>query len=502
MRGRNTGALVCADTTRSESFSALVFLPLVLFLVFSPFYDSIGLPVQDDSIMLMDWQRLSELLVVSLVLVVLCLSIFPVRAGFYLLSAVQLWGWLAFFVIGAISSAYAAHPRFAWIEWSWILVCGLTATLICVKSVRFFRSAGTITRLFSLAVLASYTPLYYIRNSDVLFESPSMWGPFFFGFNNVRVFSDCQTAVICVLPWALSRVWSSSLLRAGAWCLAGCYTALAFVAGSRSLMYGQLAACAALVLLLGWNNVAAYMYGQLRLWLLGGTVYVLLFVLYPAVFFDEKVTSWAGSLLRHDSSGRLDLWASAAKMALENPWFGIGPMHFAAVLNPIAASPHNQVFQVMAEFGIVAAILFVFLFSHWLFAVRRGMRFTQPSMTDDARVFSVSIFAALLALLAQSCVSPVFNNPHSQILLIFFGGMLGQYIKWPGNGLKQSIRCPVVVLAALVALGVFAVSCLPWALHIEERNACHFRSSNRPSPHLAPRFWQQGWLFIPCEPIL
>ncbi len=162
MRGRKTGALVCADSTRSESLSALLFLPLVLFLVFSPFYDSIGLPGQEDSIMLMDWQRLSELLVVSFVLVVLCLSIFPVRAGFYLLSAVQLWGWLAFFVIGAISSTYAAHPRFAWIEWSWILVCGLTAALICLKIGRDFRSVSTITRLFSLAVVASYTPLYSI----------------------------------------------------------------------------------------------------------------------------------------------------------------------------------------------------------------------------------------------------------------------------------------------------------------------------------------------------
>ncbi|MBP6811817.1 MAG: O-antigen ligase family protein [Saprospiraceae bacterium] len=500
---RKSGLADCEGLTQAATLTTVVYFLLLLFLVFSPFYDSIGVPVAQNAIMLMDWHRLTELLVVSLVLIILCTQIWSVRKDFFSLPALQIYGWSAFFIIGAVSCTLTIHSRFAWVEWSWILTCGLVVVLISLQSARDLYSMTAIARLFALAVLASYTPLYYILNSDYLFDSSPVWQPSFVGFYNVRVFSDFQTAVICLLPWALSHVSRSTLIRVVAWCLAGCYVALAFVASSRSLVLGQLVAFGGVFLILGHQYAKSYFYGQLRLWLAGALLYALLFIVFPVIVADPantlKPISQA-TLVRFDGSRRVELWYSSIQFAMENPWFGIGPMQFASIINPVAASPHNQIFQVMAEFGIAAAVLFVVLISHWLVAVRRGILSELPVMSADERFCSAAILAAILALFAQSCVSPVFNNPQSQVLLIFLGGMLGGYVKWSAGSVMSSIRRPVFVLASVFALVVFTISCLPWALHLEERNACHFASKNRPTPHLAPRFWQQGWIFEPCEP--
>ena len=106
-----------------------------------------------------------------------------------------------------------------------------------------------------------------------------------------------------------------------------------------------------------------------------------------------------------------------------------------------------------------------------LVALRRGILSALPAMSADERFCSAAILAAIIALFAQSCVSPVFNNPQSQVLLIFLGGMLGGYVEWSAGSVMSSIRRPIFALASVLALVVFAASCLPWVLHLEERNA-------------------------------
>lgn len=477
-----------------------VLLPLILFLIFTPFYDSIGMPAVKKIIFLMDWQRFSEMLAIPLVLVMLCILVWPARRNFYRLPAVQALGWPFFFAIGALSSIFALHPRFAWIEWSWILICFMATVLLSLQAIRDFRSVTTIVRFWVLSVLTSYTSLYYIRNSDYLFGPEPLSGPLIFGFNNVRVFSDYQTVILCLLPWALRGV-SSASIRGGAWLLAGCYAALAFVVGSRSMIFGQILAAVVVVLMLGWRSAVPYLFGQMKLWLVASVTYGLLFVLFPLLFGDGAQVTMRLQL-RSDSSGRIALWESAWQMARMHPWLGVGPMNFSAIPNSIAASPHNHILQVMAEYGFVAAALFVFLVGHWLLGVRRGIRGLLPEMQLSDRNFTVSVLAAMLAMLAQSFVSPVFNNPHSQVLLVLLGGVLGCYVCWPVNQKRFSIRRPAFVAISFTALSIFLATCLPWAAHVGDRNACYLSSTETPTLHLAPRFWQQGWLYMPCEPVI
>ena len=362
-----------------------------------------------------------------------------------------------------------------------------------------YASLSAIVRLWVLAALASYTTLYYVRNSDALFDPTWLAEPSLFGFNNPRVFSDYQTALACLLPWALRHVSTSRPVRVFAWVLAGCYVALGFVTGSRSLFLGQVAAAAFVCLLLGRGGARTYLVGQFRLWMVAIGVYALLFVIIPTLAAGG-VLQMPEYRLRYGGSGRIELWLMALQLTLANPWLGIGPMHFAANLNTIAASPHNQVLQVFAEFGCVAGVLFVALVGAWLTAVCRGIRGGLPGMIDDEGLYAVSLLAVLIALLAQSFVSPVFNNPHSQALLVLVGGVLGCYARWPASNQRISVPRVAALLASMVALLVFWATCIPWALQIEQRNACYVESTQKPTPFFAPRFWQQGWLFIPCEP--
>ena len=59
-----------AKCFRPNGFLPLALLPLVAFLVFSPFYDSIGIPLAKNHFFLMDMQRLTELLAIFFALAI------------------------------------------------------------------------------------------------------------------------------------------------------------------------------------------------------------------------------------------------------------------------------------------------------------------------------------------------------------------------------------------------------------------------------------------------
>ena len=102
-------------------------------------------------------------------------------------------------------------------------------------------------------------------------------------------------------------------------------------------------------------------------------------------------------------------------MAAAFPWLGAGPMHFAVYVNPIAASPYNQIMQLLAEWGSGDDSIHCIGW-HWLIWRLRLLAKRHVSGIDSDHHFDIAVIAALIALFAQSMVSPVFNNPTSQIL--------------------------------------------------------------------------------------
>lgn len=469
---------------------------LLAYLVFSPLLMPLGFPISNAVISLMDWQRILELVTLGLVILWLAPAVI---VGDYAGLNLPGWGesasWLIIFALGVVSCAYAAMPMVALLDWSWTL-CWFVATALLVALAPGSKSAlYESVAVWTITVLASYTLLFYVSNADALFEPLSFLSVRFPGFNNVRPFADYQTVVLFFIPAAINKLVTSDRWRSVCWLLAGMYVALAFMSGSRSLILGQLAGLTSISLLLRRRSTQ-FLGRQLKMWLFGAASYALLFVLFPLLVRGSISTlDPEFVLLRFGVSERDVIWKLAISMFLDSPLLGVGPMHFAAFMNPVAASPHNHVLQLLAEWGGPATAIFVVIAGRFLW---RGVG--AVSQLDEVRPgsdaeFQVAATAALVALLAQSFVSPVFNNPASQILLSLLAILCSS--RGGGTGARGVKMIALAAMAALI-LGTWLVA--PWIGRIAERNSCYVFSTEKPTGRFAPRFWQQGWIFPPCEP--
>lgn len=495
-KAANQAYLVGAGFSRQRAHGLTAIGIVLVYLLFSPLVDVLGLPSSLAAVSLMDWQRIFELITAALVVVLLAPAIIACGTGGVVATKWQVVGWSVFFSLGALSSAMAKIPLLAFLEWSWTLLW-FSATVLLVVSAPSRESLRDVLSTWILAVLASYSMLFYVGNSDALFDPSSFLSMRFPGFNNVRVFADYQTVVLCFAPYAITYRVTGSLWRALGWVLVGLYAALAIASGSRSLLLGQLVAWVTVVFFLR-RSAVPFIRGQFWLWLIGGAVYGLLFVLLPMM--GDSMGHAFSPFLRFDSSRRSELWQMAASMFLGNPVLGIGPGHFAVFPNAIAASPHNQVLQVLAEWGGVAGLIFMVLIGQ--FAVRRLRSLSQSgkAMTENDAHFAAATTAALMALLAQSFVSPIFNNPASQMMLSLLAVVYVRAVPLPFEQVRLAIGRPVAVVA-MVVLVLTAYLVAPWIGRTAARNQCYLSLHDKPTGHFAPRFWQQGWIFPPCDSI-
>lgn len=99
------------------------------------------------------------------------------------------------------------------------------------------------------------------------------------------------------------------------------------------------------------------------------------------------------------SNGRFELWSDAWAAFVASPIGGVGTGGFAAT-NPSELYPHNLVFEVAAELGLVGLVLVAATLAYALAALRQAWR------GDDARRPDVALVAAILvSMLLNSLVS-------------------------------------------------------------------------------------------------
>lgn len=472
---------------------------LLAYLVFSPLLAQLGVPTSDAAISLMDWQRIYELITVGVIVLSISCWLLTIKSNFFILKKTELFGWVLFFLGGACSSFIAELPNVAWLEWSWTLCWFLSTFLLALCFSTKTDVLQGVVQTFVIVVVASYATLFYVFNADPLFDPAPIIIYGFPGFNNLRVFADYQTVVLFFIPFAIQRLDGYFLWRWCAWSLAGSYVALAFASGSRGLFLGQLVAILAVVYF-SKDRWKYFLFGQLRMWCSGILAFGVLFVFIPWLINDLPVTN---SLIRGGLSSREVLWQQAISMAIDNPFFGEGPMHFAVFANKIAASPHNQVLQLMAEWGLPAALIFVALVGKFLYEKLCSIRSNVGEFSNEDSLFVQATMAAFVALVVQSFVSPVFNNPTSQILLSMLLVLIIKVIPRSESVEAAYVKINAQVLAIVsISSTVFFAWCVtPWILNIEERTSCYIEhKDDRPTWHFAPRFWQQGWIFLPCEP--
>ncbi|WP_256669887.1 O-antigen ligase [Pseudomonas sp. OIL-1] len=214
--------------------------------------------------------------------------------------------------------------------------------------------------------------------------------------------------------------------------------------------------------------------------LIGVLLFTLLFHLIPA-WLD--ISPDLRDSLRTSLSGRESIWLLAWEMAKENPWLGVGPMHYAATYNPVAAHPHQVILQWVAEWGTPATLMALCLgvWGMWF-----GLsRLRQGEVDNISAALWLSIAGALI--LAQ--VDGVFVMPYTETwLAILIGLAIAKWSNPKPTPSAQRVFFRVLAIPVILILGNVLINEAPT---VPEDSEAHMSKHHT---GWTPRFWAQGWI--------
>lgn len=408
-------------------------------------------------------------------------------------SLLPLWARLAFclaFGLGLVSAVASTYPRFALLEWATLLLLLGMVLLLAMKAriidgsfdVWSTRILMTLAVVISLKILAGYLAAITTKvqlDSIMLFEGT---------FSNRRFFGQVASMLVPILAYPLLRGGLTRGTQAALYALLAVWWMLVIVSGTRGTWLALAIAASILAIFslrtcAGWLRVQAFSLG------LGGLLFAALFVWLPVS--GGLDTSIENRMINPATlSGREVLWTLTWTQIQAHPWLGIGPMHLAAIRNDVGAHPHNSVLQLVAEWGIPAALAFILPVVVGMLHLLASLRQTPAS----PNVLLVCLTASLLAAATQSMVDGVIVIPYTQTLLVLVAGWtLGVYLRSvtvvpaADESLTMRVAVSVVSMFALVSLlnGVFP----------EVMNRVEMTQSYADTGKLIPpRYWGVGWI--------
>lgn len=468
---------------------------------------------------LLDWQRVFQCLALLSGLLVFAVLCFRNPKGFLTANRTLLL-WCVLGVSGLLSVTFAERPLAALLDWGWmngLVVLILLVAHFCHMNHEAFRDGVLKSALIATLL---YLFWFFVSNTDYLFSYDFRFTePNVVGFSNPRYFSDFQAVLLFLAPAAWGLLLPGSRWRWAAFVLIGLMFSLAFYVGSRSVLLGQLVAHAVLFMVLG-KRYGSFFLRVASCWALGFGIYVGLFLIYvpwsqsPGSSQEEQAVAHAAPMTntllvppRLDSSGRNELLLKAWRLVKERPLFGVGGRHYGCYLkadfndpynrfNGDMAHPHNAFIQLAVEWGVAQALLAAGMLVYLLNRLRcrgRGL--------NSVAHFEMAMAGSLLVLLGHGMVNGVINAPVTQTMLALFLG-------WSTYKVSQPISEIVGKPRVGYALSFFAsgLAVLIAVLFLQELMALpaanrSYTGNNRPTSHLAPRFWQQGWLLPLCGKI-
>lgn len=383
-------------------------------------------------------------------------------------------------LLGLFSSVLAAWPEWALKEWSRyagllllvLLLGGLTTRPTWQNFILWAMAAVGFIHAFQFLVY--YSTAFFtgiqILDADLLFS----------GFSNPRFFGQFQVMLMPMMALLVERCRQQrrtsiaallGLALISQWCIA-------FTLGGRGLWLGLLAGHLALLLINRqlWRIVAL----QAGAALLGLLLFLLLFKLIPI---------WLGldpalrDSLRTGFSGRERIWLWAWEMALANPWLGVGPMHYSATYNPIAAHPHQVVLQWLAEWGFAATLIALALGAWGLLHGARCLRQVSANELD------AGLWVAIVGALVLAQVDGVFVMPYTETwLALLIGLALARWSKPAMPSRIQRIACAIIAIPVFLVLGKVLISEVPTLPQTVDAYMTQHHTG------WTPRFWSQGWI--------
>ena len=465
--------------------------PFFIFVLFGCF---ISLPPSFDlmpQVMSYDEKRIFE---ISLLILAICGIIFSKEINsrllyvYFSLPRQSRWALIYIFCAGLLSSVLAPSTSYALMELS--LFCLLF--FFCLFTAAVFQKHGiTLIGILLTGIYAGaffYEVTFFTSYIGSFIQSnPLVLPEPFSGFSSIRFFNQYQIWTMPFFPLALFLYGKRlpSVLRGLAHVITVSWWILLFASQSRGAISALLIAYVATLAILGkhiWPVLKSTAYSAI----IGGILYILLFVYLP------ESTQPAITENIFSSSGRAQLWIHALDMIQNNPWLGVGPMHFAYYPSPGAyGHPHNSFIQLAVEWGLPAALLILWLFIWGNIAWVKNFRAQTDKIGNENNLLRITLFTSFIAGSLYSLVSGVIVMPMSQMMLaVVTGLMLGLYF--------QESKNPQVTFRGYVVLNILATSILLLTivvytphiqLRLEPQSANQQQST---SSVLGPRIWQEG----------
>lgn len=429
-----------------------------------------------------DNQRLVQLLILTFASAAL-LFIRPIKLPTTALAVL-----LTIFALGFFSSLLAKYPLWAFKEWAKYVAFFLLALFI-VQTAQ--HSPYRISLLLTLALVAfvnayqflvyyamAFITGIYLFDADVLFN----------GFSNPRFLNQFQILFMPILAYLALHHWQaahrySKLLASIIFTTLLIQWCIAFSLGGRGLWLGLAVSHAALIVFFPrfWRLLAV----QAAAGFLGFIVFYLMFTVVPEWLGQ---TSLVRDSMRFGLSKREVIWQLAWDMFIANPWLGVGPMHFSAEVNSVAAHPHQVVLQWLAEWGIFATLAAIFI-AVW--GMLHGLRFVR---SEKGQPLDAALWMSILGALALAQVDGVFVMPYTETwLAILIGLAMARWSKPSAAESRwQTYSLRILAIPVILVLGSVLINEAPTLVqdsqaHMEKHGTGY-----------TPRFWMQGW--IPMDP--
>lgn len=391
---------------------------------------------------------------------------------------------LILFLLGLISSFLAEYPIWALKEWGRYVGLFLTTTLIvyCAKKYYFYRSI--LYLLFLITLLNAFQfAVYYLTaiitgillfNADLLFN----------GFSNPRFLNQFQMLFMPILACLALHHWQSKhrynrLLASIIFITLLVQWCIAFSLGGRGLWLGLAVSHAALIIFFPrfWRLLAV----QTAAGLFGFILFYLMFTVVPEWLGQ---TSSVRDSMRFGLSKREVIWQMAWDMFLAHPWLGVGPMHFSAEVNSVAAHPHQVVLQWLAEWGIFATLAAIFIAVQGMF---HGLRFVR---SEKGQPLDAALWMSILGALALAQVDGVFVMPYTETWLAILIGLAMARWSRPSTAESrwQTYSLRILAIAVILILGNVLINEVPTLAQDSEAHM------EKHGTGYTPRFWMQGWI--------
>jgi len=367
--------------------------------------------------------------------------------------ALKEWGRYVGLVSLALLLALLARLR-----WFFFCVLGLLACIGCIHSFQFIAY-----------YLSAFLSGIYMLDAGLLFN----------GFVNPRFLGQFQVLLMPVLAALVLLLGARRpLLAAVLFIVLTLHWCIAMILGGRGLWLAMVAP--ALPILLMARRYWLLLVVQLCAGLVGMLLFTLLLHLIP---------EWLGlkanlhETLREGLSGREKLWLWAWEMARDHPWLGVGPMHYSASYNAIAAHPHQVVLQWLAEWGGGATLLGVLL-GAW------GMHFGFSRLRHGPTDYiAAALWLAIAGALVLAQVDGVFVMPYTETwLAILVGLAIASWGRVEPAPVVQRFFFIVLAVAPVLIIVNVLVNEVPTLARDSDAYMAEHQTG------WTPRFWLQGWI--------